>query len=186
MADYIEVMNTVWQVEHGGRDELVLHYNPKEKSYTFYGIYPYTKLPSWRKIRDVARKAGNIHIASRILAKDTQLYQEVLNYYYEHYWKPMELDFVESTQKAKEIMVFVVNVGIGRKRQIVKAIQRICGAKVDGIIGKETIRKLNECDEVKFSTLFDAYEISFYDRLVRRHPRLRWALRGWRRRARFV
>lgn len=186
MADFLEVMEAVWQVEHGGRDELVLHYNPKEKSYTFYGIYPYTKLPSWRKIRSVVWRTNNLRTASKILAKDEELYQEVLNYYYEHYWKPMGLDFIESTQKAKEIMVFVVNVGIGRKRQIVKAIQRICGAKVDGIMGKETIRKLNGCDEVRFSALFDAYELSFYDRLVRRRPRLRWALRGWRRRARFV
>jgi len=183
MADFLKVMDKVWEAEHNHNDALVLHYNKKEKNYTFYGIYPYTKLRSWRKIRDIIKRNRSIKVASRKAVKDKQVYQEVLGFYYFNFWKPMQLDYVHSTAKATEIMVFVVNVGTGRKKPIVKAIQRIVGAKVDGIMGRNTLKKLNDFSEIRFDRLFDVFELTWYDKLVERVPRLKWAHRGWKKRA---
>ena len=193
MADFIETMEAIWDVEHNSDDELVLHFNSKEKSYTFYGIYPYTKLPSYRKIdKALAKTNYRLKVASSLLAKDEQLYQEVLGYYYENYWKPLKMDFIDNTHTAKEIMVFIINVGLGRKRKMFKAIQKMlnkhnnCNLVVDGIIGKKTIDCLNKFDETTFSKLFDEFEIDFYDKLVKHYARLTWALKGWHKRARYV
>ena len=194
MADFIQTINTLWQVEHNGDPSKILHYNKKEKSYTFYGIYPYTKLKSHKKIiQALKRNNWNIKKASRELANDIDLYQEVLYFYYENYWSKLKLDFIDSTLVAKELMVFAINIGLSpyRLRTIVKIVQRIvnksgCDLKVDGIMGYKTIKCLNSFNDIEFSKLFDDYEIKWYYHLVDLHPRLKWALRGWINRAKFV
>ena len=195
MANFIDTINVLWQVEHNGDPAKVLHYNKKEKSYTFYGIYPYTKLKSHKKIVDALRRnSWNIKRASRELAKDIDLYQEVLYYYYEHYWSVLKLDFVSSTLVAKELMVFAINIGLSpyRKKTIIKIVQDIlnsrggCKLKQDGVMGSKTIECLNSFNDIEFSKLFDNYEIKWYHHLVDLHPRLKWALRGWIHRAKFV
>jgi len=140
----------------------------------------------------LAKTNYRLKVASSLLAKDEQLYQEVLGYYYENYWKPLKMDFIDNTHTAKEIMVFIINVGLGRKRKMFKAIQKMlnkhnnCNLVVDGIIGKKTIDCLNKFDETTFSKLFDEFEIDFYDKLVKHYARLTWALKGWHKRARYV
>ncbi len=178
-------MSATFNAEHKDDSE-VLHYNTKEKNYTLYGIYPYTKLKSWRKARYILDNSSSIKQASRVVAKDEVMYQEVLGFYYENFYRPLGLDYVESDLKAKEIMLFMINVGMGRRKRAVKAIQRIVGTKVDGIFGVMTIHALNEFPDELFSNLWDKYEISFYERLVKIYPRLKWALRGWRNRAKLV
>jgi len=186
MANFLKAMNDVFFLEHRNNPYKLLHKNHGENSYTFYGIYPYTKLKNWKIIQDTIRKTNSLEFASYILSKNDELKQDVLYYYYKNYWQPMGLDMVTDDNKASEIMTFIVNVGIGRKKQVIKAIQRICNTKVDGILGPKTIKALNECDSVKFDKLFDKYEISFYENLVRKYKNLRWALKGWIRRALYV
>lgn len=195
MANFIDVMDKVWQVEHNGDASKVLHYNKKEKSYTFYGIYPYTKLKSHKKIVDALRwNNWDIKRASRQLAGDVDLYQEVLFFYYENYWTKLKMDFIESTLIAKELMVFAVNIGLSpyRKKTIIKIVQDIlnvrgsCELKKDGIMGAKTLECLNSFNDIEFSKMFDKYEIKWYHHLVDLHPRLKWALRGWIHRAKAV
>ena len=186
MANFREVMKTVFEAEHNNNPEKVLHYNKKESNYTLYGIYPYTKLPSWKIVRDIIKGSTSTKQASRVIAKNQIIYDDALSWYRANFYNQMGLQYVESTHKAAEIMVFIINVGIGRKKQAVKAIQRIIGANVDGIIGVETLTKLNAFPEENFSNLWDKYEVSFYENLVERVPRLSWALNGWRNRARLV
>ena len=195
MANFIEVMDIIWQVEHRNDPSRALHFNKKEKSYTFYGIYPYTKLKSHKKIIEALKRNNwNIRKASRELAKDNDLYQEVLLYYYEHFWQPLKLDFVKSTLIAKELMVFAVNIGLSphRKKTIIKIVQEIlnkkgnCKLKVDGYVGPKTLKCLNSFNDIEFSRMFDEYEIKWYHKLVDRVPRLKWALRGWINRAKYV
>jgi len=194
MANFIDVINTVWKVEHRGDPAKILHYNKKEKSYTFYGIYPYTKLKSHKKIIEALKRNNwNIRKASVELSKDNALYQEVLLYYYENFWTPLKMDFIESTLKAKELIVFAVNIGLSkyRKKTIIKIVQNIlntanCKLKVDGYIGNKTLSCLNNFNDIVFSKMFDEYEIKWYHKLVDSHHRLKWALRGWINRARYV
>lgn len=187
MSNFNYAMQEVWKLEHGDNPEKILHFNPKEKNYTFYGIYPYTKLKSHYKIREALdKKSGDTKQASIYLNEDLELYDEVLEYYRLNFYEPLGLNFIEDSHKATEIIVFAINVGMGRKKIIVKAIQKIVGAKVDGIMGVETIIKLNKFSDLTFDKLWDAYEISFYRSLVSLNSKLKWALKGWINRAKAV
>ena len=185
MPNFKSVMETVFKAEHNSK-VTYLHFNKNESTYTFMGVYPYTKLKSSYLIDEAIEQFGNVKKASVALSKNEALKDEVLEFYYKNFFSPMYLYRVDSDLKCKEIMVFVINVGIGRKRSIIKAIQRIIGATVDGIFGNQTANMINAYDDKKFSEKFDKYEIKFYRRLVKRHPRLEWALRGWENRAKLV
>lgn len=185
MCNFKEVMKTVFKAEHSNTSTY-LHFNKHESTYTYMGVYPYTKLGSSYLIDKAIEEFGDIRKASVELSKNEELTNEVLEFYRHKFFIPMGLDKVESDLKCKEIMVFLINVGIGRKKSIVKAIQRIVGVKVDGILGKNTLNALNNFDDQVFSVKWDEHEIKFYRRLVRKYPRLTWALRGWERRAKLV
>lgn len=186
LTSFERVMQSVWQVEHNGDIRKILHFNKQEKTYTFYGIYPYAKLKSWRKIKEQVLKRKTLSQASIILSQDKDLYQEVLDFYWNKFWIPMKLDYIDSIIKQAEVMIFVVNVGIGRKKDINKAIQRMVGTKPDGIMGPITIEALNNFEDFKFDKLFDTFEINWYAKLIERVPRLEWARKGWIRRAKYV
>lgn len=185
MSRLKDVMNTVFKAEHSSTSTY-LHFNKHESTYTYMGVYPYTKLKSAYLIDKAVEEFRDIKKASIALSKSEALTNEVLEFYRFNFWVPMGLDKVESDLKCKEIMVFVINVGLGRKKSIVKAIQRIVGTKVDGILGKNTLNALNNFDDEVFSMKWDEHEIRFYRRLVRKYPRLTWALRGWENRAKLV
>jgi len=185
MADFLKVMNKVFSAEHNSTSTY-LHYNKKESNYTFMGIYPYTKLESHHKIEDAIKGTSSTKEASEVLALDEKLYQEVLGFYYLNFWKPMMLDEIESDHKASEIMVFIINVGIGRKSLSVRGLQEIVGVVQDGKCGSKTIKAINEYDEAKFSKQWDEFEMKFYGRLVKNNPKLKWALNGWHSRSRLV
>ena len=185
MSNFKNIMETVFKAEHSSR-ATYLHFNKNESTYTFMGVYPYTKLKSSYLIDEAIEQFGNVRKASVALSKNDSLKDEVFEFYYKNFFSPMYLYRVDSDLKCKEIMVFVVNVGIGRKKSIIKAIQRIVGATVDGIFGDETANKINAHDDELFSKKWDEHEIKFYRRLVRLNPRLQLYLRGWENRARLV
>lgn len=185
MANFNTVMDRVFDAEFSKASDH-LHFNQGESSYTYMGVYPFTKLKSSHLITEAVEDYGSVKDASIALSLNDELTGEVIDFYYNNFWVPMHLHHIESTKKTAEIMVFVVNVGIGRKKSIIKAIQRIIGTKPDGIFGNKTLKAFNEIDEDLFSKKFDEYEIKFYRRLVQKNPRLSWALRGWENRARLV
>jgi hypothetical protein len=186
MAEFIEVMEVVFDREHNNRPDKILHYNKKESNYTLYGIYPYTKLPTHMIAYNIIRNTKNIKEASIEISKNIDIYNDVLVWYYHNFYSHFKLDEVKSNHIATEIMVFAINVGIGRKEKIIKNIQRIVGVKQDGIIGAVTLKALNGFDEKVFDKEWDKFEISFYKRLVNKYSRLKWALKGWINRAKAV
>ena len=176
--DFIRIMNNVFSVEHSSIKNQ-LHKNKKEDTYTYMGIYPYTKLRSFRIIDEALRLTNqNVKNASIKLSQNKMIKEDVLDFYYRNFYIPLHLEKVKSVHKRSEIMVFAVNIGV-RKTTITKIVQEIVGAKIDGIWGNETLNKLNNFDDELFDKLFDDKEIEFYERLVKKHKRLAWALNGW-------
>lgn len=185
MANFMNVMDRVFDAEFSNASQH-LHFNQGESTYTYMGVYPYTKLKSSYLIAEAVEDHGNVKDASIALSLNDKLTDEVLDFYYNNFFQPMHLHHIVSDKKTAEVMVFVVNVGLGRKKSIIKAIQRIIGTVPDGIFGSKTLKAFNEIDEDLFSKKFDEYELKFYRRLVQKNPRLGWALKGWENRARLV
>jgi len=197
MNNFNDTMQMIWAVEHNKNPSLIIHKNKGERKYTFYGIYPHTKLPSYKVIeRVVHNNSYRLRQSSIELYDNPMLYKEVLAIYKKDFWDRLQLDRIDSVHITKEIMVFAINIGLGtdwrginRKKYIIRCIQEIVGTTQDGVLGEITIRHINSLSDKeidRFSLLFDKYEISFYRALVRAVPRLGKFINGWIKRAKTV
>ena len=181
MAKFDEAFKLVLDLEFN-KPENALHYNEGEDGYTFMGVYQkyYKNSELW----SILAKYKNVFKETYWLSKamygnsDAQLLVEQI--YFENYWKPLMLDKVNDQHKANEILVFGINVGI---RNCVKTVQRVVGTKDDGIMGPNTLRKLNNYDSDKFDVEFDAEEKRYYDRIIEKNGNLAIYKNGWYNRA---
>lgn len=179
-----KVMNKIWEVEHRNNPRLVLHANKKENNYTCFGIYPYTKIKSHKKIKAIIDKHKIMGDASVEIAFEDEIYQDVLSFYRDNFWDKLFLDKVDSKKKCEELMVFFVNVGI--KPETVAVMQQALGVYDDGVFGVKTLKALQDADEDEFGRAFDACEIEYYQKLIEKNPKLKWAFNGWVNRANIV
>jgi lysozyme family protein len=182
MADVKEAVKKVYELEFNNPKN-ALHVNKGEQGYTYMGIYQkaHPTWPGWRKVDAVLiRNFGDVAKASVELYNDSSV-QVLVDLFYENkFWLPIKLDQIKSQKVAEEIFVFAVNAGF---KAAIKAAQRCAGAVDDGIIGPKTIKALNEVDEYQFSVEYDQEEVCYYEELVKRNPRFKRFLNGWRNRA---
>lgn len=194
MANFNTAFEKFYGVEQTGSHD-VLHHNKKEKGLTFYGIYETAHLSwsGWEYVYLILKKVqykttesrsarkAKLQRASKLLVENSNLIDEVKSFYYKKFWKPLRLDLVESQKVAEEMFFFYLNTG-NKKRTVLMA-QAIVGAKTDGLIGVETIEKLNNYSEADFDRFYDLKEIEYHARLVQSNPtRYLINLVGWIRR----
>jgi len=182
MASYKKAFKKFYGIEHTSNKD-VLHHNKKEKGLTFYGIYetahPHLKMWEYiylvlKKVRyspeqSRAERKGKLERASVQLVENDNLVDEVKAFYYEQFWKPIRLDFIDSQKIAEELFFFYVNTG--KKRKTVMMAQLIVGAVPDGFIGVETIEKLNSYPVDDFDRFYDLKEMEYHARLVQANPK---------------
>ena len=156
-----KALEKVLQLEGG----LVLHKNPTEKAETYAGIYR-EEHPNWE---------GWNYIDNG----QTPPFELVKDFYYENFYKPFEK--IENETIRDLLFEFSVNASV---RTAIKLLQKVVGAKSDGIIGEKTLQKLNEYltekDEEDFIKDFTLARIAFYTNLVNKNPKKYGLyLRGW-------
>jgi len=187
MANFKDAFKKFKGIEFNRADN-VLHKNAGENGLTFYGIYQsaHPQWSGWSKIVSYLMTHGyDRKRASIVASQDNILIHEVQSFYYLNYWLPLRLDEIKSQKIAEELLFFYIN--IGNKKKVVRYAQSIAGVVVDGIIGKNTIKALNNLDEDIFDREYDRKEISHYKRLVRYNPkRFGIFLKGWINRARII
>lgn len=172
-------------LEHSNPSDY-LHKNSTESEYTIAGIYKsaHPNWLGWFIVNDtIQRNKGDIKAASKELYKNTHLKELVSQFYKEKFWDKMRLDEVCRSNTAVEIFVFGVNSGT---RNAIRKAQKVVGVEQDGLIGKITIKALNNFDMDKFDMKFDEVEIAFYDDIIRRKPSFAIYQNGWHNRARTV
>ena len=187
MANFYDAFLKLKGIEFNRADN-VLHKNDGENGLTFYGIYQ-SAHPLWsgwnRVVSYLMTHSYDRKRASIVASQDETLRQEVMYFYNMNFWLPLRSDDIESQKVAEEMFFFYVN--IGNKKKVVRYAQSIVGEVVDGAIGKNTIRSLNNFDEEIFDKEYDGKEISHYKRLVRYNPkRFGIFLKGWINRAKII
>ena len=95
--------------------------------------------------------------------------------YFRDYWSKMNL--LDINNEELILHLFDMGVNAGTKRAIM-LVQRIVGAKVDGIIGNETVTKIN-CYSEDLVYLYKQERKKYYSSLARRKPQLQVFLKGW-------
>jgi len=162
-----------------------LHKNPTENYWTFMGITQKHHKNSyiWKIMYELFKKYKDKKIVSQLMCKDRKVLKEVKSIYKKEYWDIAKLDKVNSQKIAEEIFIFGVNAGM---KNAIKLAQKIVGVSVDGIVGKQTLKALNNFDEDLFDILYDAEEAKYYMKLIEKNPKLKIYKKGWLRRAKYV
>lgn len=103
--------------------------------------------------------------------------KEVTKIYKEGYWDPCYGDKIACSQVAYLLVDWAVNSGV---KTAVKGIQELVGARVDGIMGTQTINCINSYYDPKelFEMLKDA-RVKYYHDFVKRNPSQKTFLTGW-------
>ena len=165
------------------------HQNKGESGPTYKGIYfkAHPHWMGWSVINKIAAKYSNSKDKIKQISKEAYKHNElnamVEVFYMNRYWTKMKLDQIDSQKITDEMFLFGVNTGT---RTAVKKAQKIVGVTVDGIIGKHTLKALNEYNEDDFDVQFDEEEKEYYTKLIIKKPYLARFKRGWDNRAEFV
>ena len=181
MKNFTNAFYTLMSLEFNSPKD-ALHKNPNEKGLTFMGIYEaaHPNWQGWGQVRAAINTYGDLKKASVALYNDDALIEKVKIFYKKEFWDKMRLDEVDSELKACELFVFGVNVDTV---PAVRVLQRLLGVVVDGIMGAQTLKALNNYNEQAFDVDFDRAEIVYYRNLVKARPEYHVYERGWINRA---
>lgn len=145
--------------------------------------------PGGETYKGVSRKiwsswAGwtNVDMARRLagfpanLEKDGDLQQKIQDFYRVNYWDKLNGSNIEAEEVASSIFDFAVNAGVQTSASLA---QMIIGAKADGVIGDDTLQKLNAFDVDHFLAAFITAKIARYVTIVKKRPTSRKYFYGW-------
>ena len=107
---------------------------------------------------------------------DIDLEKQVELFYLYEFWLPIKGDLIANQSTADSIFDFAINAGI---KTSVQLIQSIVGTKADGIIGEQTLKKLNSLDFGYFQPAFTVGKISHYIAIIKKRPANKKYLYGW-------
>jgi hypothetical protein len=176
MANFKEAIEKVYKLEFSNPKN-ALHKNKTENKLTFMGIYEkyYPNLSFWGNAH-LLLKNKDIKEVSELLYDDDEVKKEVNKFYKKHFWDRLRLDEVKEQRKAEMILIFAVNVGV---KTASKILQETLNVTVDGIVGKVTIKVLNDFVFDKFECDFKLNQIRYYIDVTKKNPTFLTYLNGW-------
>ncbi|MDH5257991.1 MAG: N-acetylmuramidase [Gammaproteobacteria bacterium] len=133
------------------------------------------KWPGWVTV-DILRNKRNF---PNNLDNDPQLQQQVKDLYEVNYWHKIKGDDIKDQDVAESIFDFAVNAGPATSAKLA---QITVGAKADGVIGPQTIEKINADDTRAFLAVFALSKIGRYVNICEKRPDSRKFFFGWVRR----
>ena len=110
------------------------------------------------------------------LAKVADLEKQVELFYLYEFWLPLKADQIQNQTSADSIFDFAVNSGV---KTTVLIVQSVVGTKTDGIIGEQTLKKLNSLDFGYFQPAFTVAKITHYISIIQKRPTNKKYLFGW-------
>lgn len=110
------------------------------------------------------------------LDKNAELQDEIVNFYRVNYWDKVNGDQISSQKMAESIFDFGVNAGVATS---VTLAQLVVGTTTDGVLGKNTVAKLNVFDPEHFLAAFTVAKIARYVSIVKKRPTSRKYFYGW-------
>jgi len=130
---------------------------------------------NWSGWSLIDKYKGNPDFPS-ILNKDVQLQKEIEEFYRSNFWSPLNADQISNQTIATSIFDFSVNAGIVTS---VRLIQSIVGTKVDGLIGEQTLKRINNLDFGYVQSAFTVAKIKHYTAIVKKRPANKKYFYGW-------
>lgn len=132
----------------------------------------HSKWDGWTKVDMLKRQAG----FPGNLDKDTELQQDVEDFYRINFWNKIKGDDITDQEVANSIFDFGVNAGTGTSASLA---QMVIGAKADGVIGPVSIDMLNKFNPEHFLASFTVAKIARYISIIKKRPTSRKYFYGW-------
>jgi len=130
---------------------------------------------NWQGWSQIDKYKGNSDFPA-ILDADARLQKEIEDFYRRNFWSPLNADQISNQAIAASIFDFSVNVGIVTG---VRLIQSIVGTKADGLIGEQTLKRINTLDFGYVQAAFTLAKINHYKAIVKKHPTNKKYFYGW-------
>jgi len=105
-----------------------------------------------------------------------ELFQKVRDFYRLNFWDRIRADDIKAEKVSASIFDFAVNGGVKTASALA---QGVVGAKPDGIIGPQTIAKINQEDAVRFTLKFTLEKVARYAAICNRDRSQSKFLLGW-------
>ncbi|MBP1638880.1 MAG: N-acetylmuramidase [Bacteroidetes bacterium] len=110
------------------------------------------------------------------LEKNMELQKQVELFYLYEFWLPIKGDLIANQTNADSIFDFAVNAGVKISVQLA---QSIIGTTADGIVGEQTLKKLNSFEFGYFQPAFTVSKITHYIAIIKKRPIYKKYLYGW-------
>lgn len=131
-----------------------------------------SKWPGWVNV-DMAKQKPNF---PGNLENDAQLQDEIKTFYRINYWDKIKGDDLTSQEVADSIFDFGVNAGTGTSARLA---QMVVDATADGVIGPNSVAKINAFDPEFFLASFALAKIARYINIVKKNPSSKKYFYGW-------
>ena len=105
-----------------------------------------------------------------------QLTHLVYDFYQQEYWQAIKGDDIKEQRIAESIFDFAVNAGVGTAAKLA---QLVVGSTPDGVIGNNTLEKLNQVEPELFVTKYALAKVARYTEIVKRNRSQNKFLVGW-------
>jgi lysozyme family protein len=110
------------------------------------------------------------------LEKDVELQNHITLFYQVNFWDQLNADKIDSQLIANSIFDFGVNAGVKVSALLA---QLVVEADADGVIGPQSIEKINSFDPDHFLSAFTVAKIARYVSIIRKRPTSKKYLYGW-------
>jgi lysozyme family protein len=169
MADFTRAFQLVIANEGGyGNDPD----DPGGETYKGVARKIFSKWDGWTTI-DILKKQADFPAN---LDKDADLQQAVSDFYQVNFWDKINGDQITNQDVANSIFDFGVNAGIATSSSLA---QMVVGVETDGVIGNESIAKINAFNTEHFLAAFTVAKIARYVNIVKKRPTSRKYFYGW-------
>jgi len=105
-----------------------------------------------------------------------RIQRAVRDFYRENFWARIRGDDIQRQTVANSIFDFAVNAGVGTASHLA---QETVSAASDGIIGPNTLKKINRRSEREFIAAYALRKLAYYADICTRHPAQKKFLLGW-------
>jgi len=169
MANFIEAFRLIMDHEGGYVNDPD---DPGGETYKGVARKMHSKWEGWTTIDLLKRQSG----FPANLERDAELREMIGTFYLNQFWNRIQGDEITNQQVAESIFDFAVNAGV---QTAVVLAQMVVNAKADGVLGAETISKINSCDPKYFLAAFTVAKIARYVTIVKKRPTSRKYFYGW-------
>lgn len=132
----------------------------------------FSKWDGWVKIDLLKRMSG----FPGNLDKDPEIQEAIKDFYEVQFWNRLSGSLISEQAVANSIFDFAVNAGTGTSASLA---QMVVETEADGVIGNESIAKINAFNPDHFLASFTVAKIARYVNIVKKRPTSRKYFYGW-------